>query len=167
MTYQGMALALAMAGVALSAAPAAAETIYLKNGAQVKGTIASETKEAFIIEAAGGKKTINKVDIEQYPSPSPAVAFVTGMMLPGAGHIYTSMYNRAGGYQRAGLFLGLAALGGGGGFFLARQLDPTSIPLTVGLGVGLPTLVGAFDAWGVATSFSDKARFLIDYETEY
>lgn len=162
-------IASALVATAVLAQPAFAETIYLKNGALVKGKVVKETEEAFEVESPSLKKVIQvyKVDIEHYPTPSPVVAAGISLMLPGVGHVYTSMFDRAGGYQRAALFLGLTTLGGVAGWQMS-QYGVGNLPLNLAVGMGFPTLVSAVDSWEVARHFSDRRKFRIDYtDIEY
>lgn len=159
-----IALALAVGAAALSpvlvAAPASAETLYLKNGTQVSGTITKEDAETFVVETRAGRRKIAKQEMEVVSVSDPTIAGLTGLLLSGAGHAYL------GAYDRAALYFGLSAAGGAAGYFAAQQIRPTSpstAAVTAIVVYALPMLVGAFDAHQYAAEQTGKARYKIDY----
>lgn len=149
-------------GLGLSAAPAAAETVYLKNGTQVSGTITKEDAETLVVETKEGRRKLPKADIDVYPVPDPAIALATGLMLSGGGHVYSGIYDRA------ALFFGLSAVGGAAGYFAARQIRPTSpstAAVTAIIAYGIPMLVGAYDGFRLSEQLKSKPKYRIDYST--
>ena len=161
-----MAIAVSVALAAGALAPAAlADTIYMRDGAQLSGTILQETETQFVIlETSGKKVSVNKQDIDFYPRPNPMMAFIVGLLMPGAGHIYNALYNRPGGFERAALFFGIGAVGAGASAAYAIKFaTPATAPFIIGTAVGIPTLIGAIDAFNVANDFDTRIRYRIDY----
>lgn len=158
------ALALAATfSIGWPAAPASAETLYLKNGTQVVGRITKEDGESFTVEAQGGRRRLLKRDLEALPVPDPSVALMLGLAVPGAGHLYANRFDRA------ALFIALAGGGGAAGFFAMRQIRPSSVPTAVVTGVVVAYIigvVGAFDALGVLQASGGTPRFRIDYDQQ-
>ena len=143
--------------------PAMAETVYLKNGTQVSGHIVKEDTTSFSIETGTGRRRIDKKDVEQLPNSDPIVTFMTGLMISGGGHLTTGQYDRAALY----LVLGVAA--GAAGYFVTRQIHPSSPSAAVVAGIGayyFPALVGAFDAAGAAAKMADTPRYHVDYGSQ-
>lgn len=148
--------------VLTSALPAAAETIYMKDGTQVSGTITKEDATTFTVETSNGRRKVEKKDVEAYPPPDPNVATVTGLLLAGGGHFYEGVYDRG------GVFLGLSVLAGVGGYFAAQALRPTSPSTAIASAIfsyALPMLVGAYDARVTAEKMDQVPRYHIDYTT--
>lgn len=166
---QGVGRALAGLGlsagllVAWPAAPACAETLYLKNGTQVLGRITKEDAESFTVETGGGRRRLLKRELEALPIPDPSVAMLLGLAVPGAGHLYGNQFDRA------ALFAALAAGSGTAGFFAMRQIRPSSIPTAVVTGIVaayLVGVVGAFDALGAIQATGGTPRYRIDYQEQ-
>ena len=158
------ALMAASAAVLLSSAPALAETIYLKNGARVSGAIVKETEDQFTVQAEdGAQKKVLKADIMYRPLPSTGMALATGLLIPGAGQVYATISDDNSGLARGALFFGMAAAGGAAGYLAARQWDPGYIPASLVIGVGIPTLLGAVDAFWLAESVRNHRKYKIDY----
>lgn len=149
------------------ATPALAETVYMKNGTLMKGRIIKETETDFTLTQGQNLQfVLSKRDIDHFPVPSPMIAFTTGMLVPGAGHVYSSVYDQGGGFARGFIFLGLAAIGGTAAVAAARATDPTLVPVSLLVGAGLPTVLGAFDAWNLASQLNDKLKYRIEYQPE-
>lgn len=149
-------------GLTTAAMPAAAETVYLKNGTQVSGSITKEDAETLVVETREGRRKVPKGDIDVYPTPDPAIALATGLMLSGGGHVYSGIYDRA------ALFFGLSAVGGAAGYFAARQIRPTSpstAAVTAIVAYGIPMLVGAYDGFRLSEQLKSKPKYKIDYST--
>lgn len=146
--------------LALPAGDARAETIHLKNGAQVQGKIVKEDAKTFSIETPDGRRKINKDDVAVRPSPDPIVAAVVGIV-PGAGLVYT------GDYGRGAFFFGTSGLVGAAAYFAARQIRPTS-PSTAAVsaiaGAEIVALLGAWEAYNHAVSQGTQTRYKIDYD---
>lgn len=154
---------LVMLAVLMSALPASAETIYLKNGTQITGTITKEDSENFTVETGQGRRKVPKKEIEVLPSPDPNVALVTGLIVSGGGHFYDGVYDRGAVF----FLLGLAT--GAGGYFTAKALRPTSPSTAVAsaiLSYAIPMLVGAFDARTTAEQMNVLVRYHIDYSQQ-
>lgn len=149
-----------LAGAAL---PAAAETIYLKNGTRVQGKIVKEDAETFQVETKEGRRKIPKKDIETLPRPEPFIALMTGIVLPGGGHVYL------GDYQRAAFFFGLSAVSATVGYVAASQIrynSPSTNAVSAIAMALVPGVIGAFDAAGSAERLRSLTRYKIDYTPE-
>lgn len=147
-----------LAGAAL---PAAAETIYLKNGTRVQGKILKEDAETFQVETKEGRRKIAKKDIELLPKPEPFIALMTGVLIPGGGQVYT------GEYPRAAFYFGLGALSGVVGYVAASQIrynSPSTNAVSAIVMMMIPGVIGAFDAAGSAERLRAMNRYHIDYD---
>jgi hypothetical protein len=154
-----LALGLLAAGPAL---PAWAETIHMKNGTQVVGTITKEDAEFFTVETKEGRRKLAKKDVETYPPADPNVALATGVLVPGGGQFYQ------GDLQRGLLFLGIAALTATAGYLAARQIRPSSpsaAAVTAIVLYEIPAIAGAVDARNAAQNKASQPHFRIDYES--
>jgi hypothetical protein len=148
--------------MAFLAKPAVAETIFKRDGTQVRGKIVKEDDNTVVVETPEGKRKINKKDIELLPPVSPEMAMMTGLLLSGGGYLYL------GTYDKALMYLGLSAVAGGltaTSMSLVRPISSTTPQLAVGflIGYSLPCLLGAFDAMGAARVRQDSPRFRIEY----
>lgn len=153
-------LATSLALVGAVAAPALAETIYLKNGTRVEGRIVKEDAEAFQVETKEGRRKVAKRDIEVVPAPEPFIALMTGLILPGGGQVYI------GDYPRAGFYLGLGAASAAVGWVAASQIrynSPSTSAVTAVVMMLVPGVIGAFDAAGASERLRAQTRYRIDY----
>jgi hypothetical protein len=148
--------------VLVTALPANAETIFLKNGTQLTGKIVKEDANTFSIDTPDGRRKVAKGDVEVLPTPDPVVTFLVGLLFSGGGHVYVGQYDRA------GLFLTLGVAAGAAGYLVTRQIRPSSPSTAAVAGVAayaFPALVGAFDALGAAQRQSAQPRYHVDYES--
>lgn len=155
-------LALGVLTPLMVVAPARAETVFKRDGTQVRGKIVKEDENTLVVNTPEGKRKVNKKDIEVLPPVSPEMAMMTGLLLSGGGYLYL------GTYDKALLYLGLSAVAGGltaTSMSLLRPISSTTPQLAVGFLVGysLPCLLGAFDAMGAARTRQDSPRFRIEY----
>ncbi|MEB3196067.1 MAG: hypothetical protein VKP62_02585 [Candidatus Sericytochromatia bacterium] len=139
-----------------------AETVYKKDGTQVRGKIVKEDDSTLVVDTPEGKRKVLKKDIELLPPVSPEMAMMLGLLLSGGGHLYL------GTNDKALMYLGLGAVVGGltaASIRMIRPVTSTGPQLAVGalIGYSIPCLLGAFDAMGAARIRQDQPRFHIDY----
>ncbi|MBU6427933.1 MAG: hypothetical protein KGR26_02890 [Cyanobacteria bacterium REEB65] len=158
------AMAVALAGLLLSGAPlpARADTVYLKDGTKVEGTIVKQDAAGFQVQVAAGVVKVPAALVAHREAPQPAVALVLGLGLPGAGNAY------CGNLGKAAFYLGLTALSFGLSFGLVRFAQGSAqlvVPLVTGVGTAVvPWGVGAFEAYKEAERADAEPRFKIDYQ---
>lgn len=149
--------------LAMTALPALAETIHLKNGTRVQGKILKEDAETFHVETKDGRRKIAKQDIETLPKPEPFIALMTGVLIPGGGQVYT------GEYPRAAFYFGLGAVSGAVGYMAASQIrynSPSTNAVTAIVMMMIPGVIGAFDAASSAERLRAMTRYHIDYDAQ-
>lgn len=149
----------AIAALVLAPLPAGAETLYLKNGTQVKGKIVKEDLKSFSVDTPDGRRKILKEELEVLSTADPVVTAVLGLV-PGAGHIYL------GDFPRAGLFLGLGAGAGFGAFKVAEQirpLSPSTHTVAAIVAIEVIALLGGWDALQQALEQRQRVRYRVDY----
>lgn len=141
--------------------PVAAETVYMKNGTRVEGKIVKEDPETFTVETKDGRRKLPKKDVETLPKPEPFVALMTGLLIPGGGHIYLRQLDKA------ALYLGLGVVSGLLGYVAATQIrynSPSTAMVTGIVMLEIPGVIGAFDAAGSAEQIRSQTRYHIDYD---
>lgn len=148
------------AAVALVPLQASAETLYLKNGTQVKGKIVKEDAKSFSVQESGNVRKVPKEDLEVLSTADPVITAVLGLV-PGVGHVYV------GDYPKAALFM---VLGGGAGFGtykVVEQIRGTASPSTLmasAIAAGaVVALLGDWDAVQQALEQRQRVRYHVDY----
>ena len=161
MSLARLASCLALAAlVALVPLQASAETLYLKNGTQVKGKIVKEDAKAFSVQSPDGIRKVQKEELEVLSTADPAITAVLGL-LPGVGHLYVGDYPRA-------VFFALAGAGAGFGAYRAvEQIRGTASPSTLMVSAiaagGVIALLGDWDAVQQALEQRQRVRYRVDY----
>jgi hypothetical protein len=141
--------------------PAAAETVYMKNGTRVEGKIVKEDPESFTVETRDGRRKVAKKDVETLPKPEPFIALMTGLLIPGGGQLYIRQLDKA------ALYLGLGVVSGVIGWFAASQIrynSPSTNAVTAIVMLEIPGVIGAFDAASGAEQIRSQTRYHIDYD---
>jgi hypothetical protein len=142
--------------------PALAETVFKRDGTQVRGKIVKEDETTLVVETPEGKRKVPKKDIEILPPVSPEMAFLAGIPVAGGGYLYL------GKMDSFLLYLGLGVAAGGitaGTLRLIRPLTTKEPQMTVAflLAYAVPMLLGAFESQGAARAKLESPRFHIEY----
>ncbi|MEB3328887.1 MAG: hypothetical protein VKQ33_06610 [Candidatus Sericytochromatia bacterium] len=142
--------------------PALAETVFKRDGTQVRGKIVKEDDATLVVETPSGKRKVPKKDIELLPPVSPEMAFLSGIPVAGGGYLYL------GKLDKFLLYLGLGVAAGGitaGTLKLIRPVTTKEPQMTVAflLAYAVPMLLGALESQGAARAKLASPRFHIEY----
>ncbi|MEB3222272.1 MAG: hypothetical protein VKS61_09365 [Candidatus Sericytochromatia bacterium] len=156
-------VSLAVAASVFALPPAVqAETVFKRDGTQVRGKVVKEDETTLVVETPEGKRKVPKKDIEVLPPVSPEMAFLAGIPVAGGGYLYL------GKMDSFLLYLGLGVAAGGitaGTLKLIRPITTKEPQMTVAflLAYAVPMLLGALESQGAARAKLESPRFHIEY----
>lgn len=156
----GLVLSIAALSVA---APASAETIFLKNGTRVKGKIVKQDDQYFQVQTANGMVKLDKDGVAIGDLPNPDIALILGVGFPGAGNAYDNRWDKT------IFYLAFTAIAFAAAFVpvqYAGNYAPgqMGLPILAGLGAAaIPWGVGAYDAYRDARLQDGQPKFRIEY----